>query len=188
MKLTPDTAEEGRDAIAAFVRALRRGIICTIDLAGRHVAPPARLRRWSVTCAGEGGSCGEDWSCGCGARAMGRGRGEESGDDFGAARSDAANGGDAGDGVAGVFGERAEYFLGEFGAGGDSEADCFGAAEAGAATAATAAAGAAATAADRPEVFWDGDGGEWDAAGRFCCMARMCFWRRMAILCSGGIR
>ena len=43
------------------------------------------------------------------------GRRKETGDDVGAAGSDAANGRDAGDRVAGVFGQRAEYLFGEFG-------------------------------------------------------------------------
>ena len=79
------------------------------------------------------------------------------GDDFGAARSDTANGCDAGDGVAGVLGERKEYFLGELRLRLIFRSRFFSEAEAGAAAATAATAGATAAASDRSEVLWDGD-------------------------------
>ena len=87
--------------------------------------------------------------------------GEECGDDVGAARSDAADGADAGDGVAGVFGEREEYLFDEFGAGGYSEACCAGEAEGAGGAGCGSSDGTTATTADRSEVLRDGDCGEW---------------------------
>src|SRR5271156_2597507 len=93
--------------------------ICAGD--GWHLVLPAAGSQCSATCcacgddgAGEDDHCGEG---GCGAFGQ---CGEESGDDVGAARSDAADGGDAGSGVAGVLGDGTKYFFGEFGASGYS--------------------------------------------------------------------